>query len=65
MRSTIAASRSARRLAAVAAAVAIALLAPPPPVALAQARTLPDGAVTYRVAPGDTLIGLGERLLDP
>lgn len=32
---------------------------------LAQTRTLPDGTIAYRVAPGDTLIGVARRLLEP
>jgi hypothetical protein len=35
------------------------------PGAGAQPRVAPDGGIVYTVAPGDTLIGLGERLLDP
>jgi hypothetical protein len=32
---------------------------------LAQPRVDADGSIRYRVAPGDTLIGIGGRLLDP
>jgi hypothetical protein len=33
--------------------------------AFAQPRAEADGRITYRVGAGDTLIGIGERLLDP
>lgn len=54
---------AASRALAVTVAAALAVAAPSP--LRAQARALPEGTVVYRVAPGDTLIGVGERLLDP